>query len=98
MRAETSRESRLASDLTTFMMVQVAAAGFAAARQRGWRALSGIDNWASTIVHQQSVINNRASTCLGQSVSMAASSIIIASRFLASSNGNLVISAILRSR
>ena len=34
----------------------------------------------------------------GQSVSVAASSIIMASRFLASSNGRLVISAILRSR
>lgn len=37
-------------------------------------------------------------SAFGQSVSIAASSIIIASRFLASSNGRLVISAILRSR
>lgn len=35
---------------------------------------------------------------VGQSVSVAASSIIIASRFLASSNDRLVSSAILRSR
>lgn len=35
---------------------------------------------------------------LAQSASIAASSIIIASRFLASSNGRVVISAILRSR
>jgi len=35
---------------------------------------------------------------VGQSVSVAASSIIMASRFVASSNDRLVISAILRSR
>ncbi len=35
---------------------------------------------------------------VGQSVSVAASSIIMASRFAASSNDRLVISAILRSR
>ncbi|GFG95235.1 hypothetical protein MTIM_11140 [Mycobacterium timonense] len=37
-------------------------------------------------------------SAVGQSVSVAASSIIIASRFLASSNDSVVISAILRSR
>ena len=58
----------------------------------GWlpQGLPQLDNIA--------VVLCRVSTAHGQSVSVAASSIIMANRFLASSSCRLVISAILRSR
>ena len=72
---------------------------FCVIQMKGWRSrpLCATGNASVSTVNIAAVLC-RVSTAHGQSVSVAASSIIMASRFLASSSCRLAISAILRRR